>query len=155
MHTSAQLGGLEKKTTDSETAQLKNDDRCIQLSRSSHANILNSLFVAHPTAAPTHKIITPSATTLSPSLHQLKSVRSGQPTRHGPRTSTIFSRIKPPTRRRKRLPGLIRNQVNIQSTHTPPKLLHLPHNFLDTEMPLRHIRKHRVSRIELIITTRV
>ena len=117
--------------------------------------ILYSLFVAHPTAAPTHKIITPSATTLSPSLHQLKSVRSGQPTRHGPRTFTIFSRIKPPTRRRKRLPGLIRNQVNIQSTHTPPKLLHLPHNFLDTEMPLRHIRKHRISRQERIIATRV
>ena len=37
----------------------------------------------------------------------------------------------------------------------PPKLLHLPHNFLDTWMPLRHGRSHQNQRIELIVTASV
>ena len=41
------------------------------------------------------------------------------------------------------------------TTRTPPKLLHLPHNFLDTWMPLRLGRSYRNQRIELIITASV
>ena len=114
--TSLSWVGWKKRFTDNETAQLK-ADRC------------TSSILLHPSQQAT----TPIVTSLSPSHHQWKAVRSGQPARRGPRTSSIFSRIQPLSRRRERhLPGLIRHQVNIQGTRTPPKLLHLPHIFLDT-----------------------
>ena len=47
-----------------------------------------------------NKSNTPTVTSLSPSHHQWKAVRSGQPARRGPRTSSIFSRIQPLSRRR-------------------------------------------------------
>ena len=64
---------------------------------------------------------TPTVTSLSPSHHQWKAVRSGQPARRGPRTSSIFSRIQPLSRRRatsssRAVPGLIRHQVYCRST---------------------------------------
>ena len=73
-----------------------------------------------------------AVSSLPPSLHQWKAVRSGQPMRRGPRTllhpshptleqTTIATSFH-------HLPGPIRCQVNIRSTRTPPRLMHLPHN---------------------------
>ena len=36
-----------------------------------------------------------------------------------------------------------RSPAILPNIRTPPKLLHLPHSFIDTRMPLRHGRSHR------------
>ena len=82
------------------------------------------------------------STEFVPLVSPVKAVRSGQPTWR----SNMFHLFSHPTLERKTITTL---SPRIDSTsgrypghpYAAPKLLHLPHNFPGTEMPLRHGRQ--------------